>query len=484
MAFAALAEVPQKSCIQPVPSDGRRHCGGEPLRSAGAVSEAECQGRCELDPLCQYFSFWTTQWCVLSAECDSLWVDTNLPPLESISIQSCSRSTQLRPAPVQKSCDSPVTTDGSRHCGGEPLRSAGAASEAECQGRCELDPLCQYFSFWTMQWCVLSAECDSLWVDTNLPPLESISIKSCSSQPTPSVLSPQVPPSPMATPPPPMRPLISPPPDSPPLLCSSLAGRTLTPDGRPCSKQPHPSNDCESLYFQRDLIVELCHNPASGGRSCVASKRIRDCSLLPSSPPSPPSPWSPLPLPPSPLLQLPPPPQFYTKSCSAALITNARSYCADTPIAEDFVRWESCQSKCEADDYCRYFSVWSTGWCRLTATCDKVWLDNINPVELTVDLVACTFLELLPSHSPAPLSPSPLSRSPPSAPPSLLPPLPLPSSPLLPLPSPKPPPAWPPPPPSTSPSPPPPSASPSPPTPSASPSTLIAVGGDHNRART
>ena len=98
--------------------------------------------------------------------------------------------------------------------------------------------------------------------------------------------------------------------------------------------------------------------------------------------------------------------------------------CYDAASFADFVPDAAeCQSLCEADETCQYYSFQSTGWCRLMQTCDitgEAICDDECTIEIEVRSCSMVMLEPppppLPPHRPRPQSPPSNPANPPLPP--------------------------------------------------------------------
>merc|ERR1712026_302423 len=59
-------------------------------------------------------------------------------------------------------------------------------------------------------------------------------------------------------------------------------------------------------------------------------------------------------------------------------------FCADNIFwrAMTNVRKDECRTKCTADSRCKYYSLWSTGWCLMSETCDKKQRDGRSSITI------------------------------------------------------------------------------------------------------
>merc|ERR1712217_48616 len=63
----------------------------------------------------------------------------------------------------------------------------------------------------------------------------------------------------------------------------------------------------------------------------------------------------------------------YVAATYAEHSTSASSFCSDGLLTEGFVesgeKEQTCRNRCTMDSRCKYYSLWSSGWCRLTSSC-------------------------------------------------------------------------------------------------------------------
>ena len=81
--------------------------------------------------------------------------------------------------------------------------------------------------------------------------------------------------------------------------------------------------------------------------------------------------------PPAPPPAPPPPPALPPKHCNTVVLEGGLDMCFGTPLFKGFVSDEAaCALLCEAHALCHFYSAFSTGWCRLTASCGLAEVDS------------------------------------------------------------------------------------------------------------
>merc|ERR1711920_305046 len=88
--------------------------------------------------------------------------------------------------------------------------------------------------------------------------------------------------------------------------------------------------------------------------------------------------------------------------------TSASSFCADGLLSESFVehgdKEQTCKNRCTMDTRCKYYSLWESGWCRLTSSCSATSQDGSHSIVVRAKLDgSSTAKPSLPTSTPRPV---------------------------------------------------------------------------------
>ena len=98
-----------------------------------------------------------------------------------------------------------------------------------------------------------------------------------------------------------------------------------------------------------------------------------------STPPPPPS------YPPGAAPASPPPPT--PKSCTNVISSQAADYCSGSRLYGGMAGSSSaCETLCEQEERCEYYSYWDTGWCVTTESCTTLGQQP----QYKIDIIQCT----------------------------------------------------------------------------------------------